>query len=934
MAHECFPTSGCHFEDPAFFGRELQEATMIGTTVSHYRIIEKLGEGGMGVVYKAEDIQLKRTVALKFLPDRVNKDSTAKERFLQEAQAAAALNHPNICTIHGVEDVDGSLFIVMEYLEGKTLQEMKHNVPLKQAIEIGIQLADGLAAAHEKGIVHRDLKPENIMICKDGRVQIMDFGLAKLKGATRLTKEGSTVGTAGYMSPEQVQGQETDHRTDIFSLGVVLYELIAGVSPFKGMHETAIAYEIVNVDPAPMTTIKQDLNPELDLIVFECLQKEPDERHQSVKDVSKELKRFKRESGRQRLSGVTTIHGAYTPAPQDGVKPITRGVLPLWLVDRIRSGSSFWLGMAILFLCAFIASVIIFSGRSSSIDSEVLRMSILPPDHHGFSHQYGGGQMAISPDGRKIAFVAFDSAGTSALWVRPLDALTGTRLPGTEEALFPFWSPDSRYIGFFTHVDTLKKISATGGPTFTITTLKDEARGASFNEAGDILLPLEMRAPLSLVSDAGGRPKPITRLDTALGERLHRWPFFLPDGKHFLYFSRTGNATSGNEREAICVASLDGKVNKRLLSAVSNAAYAQGHVIYVSGENNVLTAQPFDLDLLELKGTPVPIGESIQFNRRFGLATFSISRSGILVYARGSGSTERELMLADPRGKKKVSSGKFDVYTNAQLSRDATKIAIELWDPRPISADIWIYEINRDLPTRFTFDTKHDLNPVWSPDGSRIVFCSNRKGHFDLYEKISTGAANEKLIWESAYDKFPTDWSPDGKFILFQSSDPKSRFGVWLLRMTGERKAEPLLQNEHSVSYARFSPDMKWIAYQSDESETNQIYVTPFRGPGTKRQVSSSGGESPSWHRDGNKIFFLIGGQMMVAEVNGSKSAFETRKVSLYFDPSRVGGTDILDISRDGQSILLRPIEQTFEPLTVVVNWNAELKKKREAKSQ
>jgi len=909
---------------------------MVGTKISHYSIIEKLGEGGMGVVYKAEDIQLKRTVALKFLPDRVNKDSTAKERFLQEAQAAAALNHPNICTIHGVEDVDGSLFIVMEYLEGKTLQEMKHNVPLKQAIEIGIQLADGLAAAHEKGIVHRDLKPENIMICKDGRVQIMDFGLAKLKGATRLTKEGSTVGTAGYMSPEQVQGQETDHRTDIFSLGVVLYELIAGVSPFKGMHETAIAYEIVNVDPAPMTTIKQDLNPELDLIVFECLQKEPDERHQSVKDVSKDLKRFKRESGRQRLSGVTTIHGAYTSPPPAGGGRITRGILPLWLADRIRSGASFWLGMSILFLCTTIASVIIFGGRSGSTDKEIIRVSILPPGHYGLSHNFGGVQMAISPNGRKIAFVAVDSTGKRTLWVRALDALAGSKLPGTENVLLPFWSPDGLFIGFFAN-DTLKKIEATGGPIINLC-YSGEPRGASWNQAGTIILPKTTQSGIFRVSDAGGELQQITELDSTQGDGSHRWPSFLPDGKHFLYFKRSLPAGSVNRLFTICVASIDGKLNKQLLSARSNAAYAEGHLIYVGGNNNVLMAHPFDPDKLELTGDPFSIGESVQFNDRFNVGAFSISRTGRLLYAAGSGSTAREVMLVDPEGKKRVSFGIQETYITdfhaSRFSKDTRWFATQNFDNRSRNVDIWLYETNRGNPTRFTFDNKRDSWPIWAPDGNRLAFSSNRKGHDDLYEKVSTGATDEQLIWESADDKVPTDWSPDGRFILFQSSNPRTNSDIWLMPMTGERKAKPFVQTPYNESNARFSPDMKWIAYQSDESRTDQIYVTPFPGPGAKWQVSTNGGKSPSWHRDGKRIFYLNRLQIMVAEVNGNKSTFETRKVSLHFDPSNVGGTDILDISGDGQNILLLPLEQTFEPLTLVVNWDEELKRKREAKTQ
>jgi eukaryotic-like serine/threonine-protein kinase len=905
---------------------------MIGQTISHYTILEKLGEGGMGVVYKAQDTKLNRPVALKFLPAHLSASEQDKARFLQEAQAAASLNHPNICTIYGIDEHEGQIFIAMELVEGETLRDKKQSFSVKQTVDIGVQVAEALAAAHEKGIVHRDIKPENIMIRKDGIVQIMDFGLAKLRGASRLTKEGSMVGTVGYMSPEQVQGRDTDHRTDIFSLGVILYEMLSGQSPFKGVHETAIIYEIVNVDAAPITSLKPEVGGELDAIVLECLAKEPDERYQSAKEVAKELRRFKRESSRQRTSRITAIRGSATVSSQQAMDRTASPIEPRTLLGRVRAATTFWIVASMVLLATTIATLFLYTSRHSSAGNDVIRALIPPPEKFGFSDAMGGGHLAISPDGHKIAFVAVDSAGAASLWVRPLSAMAATRLPGTEGAAFPFWSPDNRYIGFFSQ-GKLKKIESTGGPTFTICDIITP-RGGSWSQSGTIIFPNDQYSGIFEVSEAGGVPRQITQLDSARGEQTHRWPCFLPDGKHFLYLARTTAAGSGGALDAICVGSVDGKVKKRLLAGTSNVAYGAGHLLYM--RENSLLAHPFDPDAFELKGDPFPVSETVQFNARYSVATFSISRTGVLVYEGSSSFSAPELALVDPKGNRIASLGQPEIFVSARLSRDARRIAMDLYDIRVRNSDVWMYEIGRGVNTRFTFDPAVEWYPVWSPDGSEIVFSSNRKGHHDLYEKISTGAANEELLFESGYDKTATDWSPDGKYLLFQSVDARMKADLWLLPMTGDRKAIPLLQTEYSESNGRFSPDMKWIAYQSDESGSNQIYVRPFPGAGAKRQVSASGGILPRWHRNGKEIFFVAGGKIMSAEVNGSGSTFEIGKEKLYFDPSSIGASLVRDISSDGQSILLEipRTRQSLTPLTLVVNWDAELRRQRESTGQ
>jgi serine/threonine protein kinase len=440
---------------------------VIGQVVSHYKILDKLGEGGMGVVYRAEDTKLKRFVALKFLPPHLAASEGDKARFSQEAQAASALNHPNVCTIHDIQEYDGpggsrQMFIVMEFVEGKTLREARSTVTFKQAVDLGIQIAEGLSAAHEKGIVHRDIKPDNIMVRKDGIAQVMDFGLAKLAGGvSRLTREGSTVGTAGYMSPEQVQGLEADHRSDIFSLGVLLYELLTGQMPFKGVHETALMYEIVNVDPAPMSSVKPEIDPSLDAVVLECLEKDPRDRYQSAAEVAKDLRKYKRESSRQRASRVSSVRPALQPS---GIAPPTGGrdeaaFAPAPVVKGNNRVAP-WILSGILFLVAAAAIAYHLIAPPPPAEKPVMKSLIIPPSKTIFN-MTNGGHIAVSPDGGSIAFVATDTNGIDRVCVRRIGSLTALALAGTEGAIYPFWSPDSRKIGFFSR-GKLKNVEAAG----------------------------------------------------------------------------------------------------------------------------------------------------------------------------------------------------------------------------------------------------------------------------------------------------------------------------------------------------------------------------------------------------------------------------------------------------------------------------------------
>ncbi|MBI3005651.1 MAG: serine/threonine-protein kinase [Ignavibacteriales bacterium] len=896
---------------------------MIGQTISHYKILEKLGEGGMGVVYKAQDTTLDRLVALKFLPPHVSSSSDDKVRFTQEAKSAAALSHPNICTIYGVEEHDAQYFIVMEYVEGRTLKEMKNNMPLKQAIDIGIQLSDGLAAAHEKGIVHRDIKPENIMVRKDGRVQIMDFGLAKLKGASRLTKEGSTVGTAGYMSPEQVQGLETDHRTDIFSLGVVLYELFSGQSPFKAAHETAIAYEIVNVDPEPISSIRGEIDPQIDAIVLEALQKEPSERYQSVAEIAKELRRFKRESSRTRVSRVTAAR--HVPKMSEDQPPkVFLGLRSRELLFAAAAG--FFLVIALVF------AIIHF--LDTPVEVRSFRSTILPPDKATLINTVNGSHIALSPDGRMLAFVARDSIGKTLLWVRSLSALSGQPLSGTDGAEYPFWSPDNRHVGFFAG-GKLRKIETSGGPPQTICEAL-AGRGGSWNQDGVIVFTSGTSRPLSRVSAAGGVATIITTLDTSRSERGHRWPHFLPDGKHILFLSRTAPSGS-SETDAIHVASLDSTEESKLLfHASSNVAYAGGHLLYLREQS--LMAQPFDAARLQLTGDAFPIAEQIQFVAIASSAVFSVSQNGVLVYQVGGVQAGTQFTWFDRKGKPLGSIRKPGSYFRFRLSPDNRRVAVEVVEPQSNTGfDIWLVDFARDIWTRFTFNPAIDRDPVWSPDGSRIVFDSFRKGSADLYQRISSGAVNEEVLFESMNNKYPTDWSMDGKYLVYtEVSAGETRPDLWVLPHTGDRKPKIFLQTEFSERRGVFSSDGKWIAYESDESGRFQIYVRPFPEPGAPTQVSTAGGSWPRWRRDGKEIFFITDNNaVMAAEVRMSRSAIEVGAVRQLFVVNAFRGANFnvngYDVTADGQRFLVNTIVgETAQspPITLVLNWQADVKKK------
>jgi serine/threonine protein kinase len=896
---------------------------MNGQTISHYKILEKLGEGGMGVVYKAQDTKLDRAVALKFLPPHLSSSEQDKSRFIQEAKAASALNHPNVCTIHDIQEHDGQMFIVMEFVDGQTLREKRSTISFKQAIDLGIQIADGLAAAHEKGIVHRDIKPDNIMIRKDGIAQVMDFGLAKLRASgskiTRLTKEGSTVGTAGYMSPEQIQGQDTDHRSDIFSYGVLLYELLTGQLPFRGVHETALAYEIVNVDAPPMSSIKPEIDPSLDAIALECLEKDINERTQSIKQVSVDLKRYKRESSRQRMSRVTAVRPAYSSS-QTVVQPSEDFTQPN--TSPLRSLVPWIVATACLLVAAGM-TVLYFMSKPVPEQKRITRAMILPPTRINFNVS-SGGHLAVSPDGEKVAFVGTDTMGTNQLWVRAIESLTAVPLAGTNSARHPFWSPDGKSLAFFAD-GKLKKIDAAGGPVVTLCDAAD-GRGGTWNNAGMIVFTPNSLDPLYKVSAAGGVPVAVTTLDTANKIQTHRWPHFLPDGKHFIYTTQA--ASTGAENDMIRIASLDSSVDSLLMHGNSNVEYASGFLLF--HRQAMLMAQPFDTATFRLTGDAVPIAEQLQYNDGRSRAMFSVSKNGVLIYQ--SGEEQQTKFAFFDRAGNRLSILDTKWPREGKLSHDGKKIAYRFFETQSRQNDIWLYEINGGRSTRFTFDLARDGSPFWSPRDDSVVFSSDRIGKFDLYIKSANGTGTEELLVKSDDGKFVTDWSLDGKYLTYSSSgNTKTKSDLWLLPLTSNRTPVPFLQTEFNEWGGSLSPDGKWIAYTSDESGRNEVYVRAVDGTAGKWGISINGGNIFRWSRDGKTIFFVFARKAMAASVRVVQSAIVVDSVRTLFDFESRGITGgIQSVTADGQKFLAVVTEdrQSSPPITLVVNWDEELKKK------
>ena len=821
-----------------------------GTRLGPYEILSALGAGGMGEVYKARDTRLDRMVAVKVLLADLVADPDRRTRFEREARAIAGLSHPHICTVHDVGRHEVIDYLVMEYLDGETLADRltraKGPLPLEQVLTIGIHIADALDKAHRAGIVHRDLKPANVMLTKSG-AKLLDFGLAKLRGpagpitmsgmtamgtATPATAQGTILGTIQYMAPEQVEGREADTRSDIWALGAVLYEMATGRRPFDGASAASIIGGILK-DTPPAVSTRQPLAPlALDHLVERCLEKDADDRWQDAGDVKRELK-WIGESG----TAVTPV-GARKRNP--------------W-IERAA-----WVTVT---GAALIALSFLLRSTPAPATGDVVRLSILPPDKTLFTPQsattVGVTQLALSPDGRAIVFVAAAPGAKPTLWLRSLDAVTAHSLPGTEGADSPFWSPNNRWIGYFAD-GKLKKIPASGGPSQEVAANVSDNRGASWGPDDTILFSTSATGIVRVSSSPGGMVTPVTELDASRQEGSHRFPQFLPDGRHFLFTVRSSVA----DQTGVYAGSLDGKTKKLLIPRnTTSALYApSGHVLFLDGDT--LMGQAFDAERLEPRGQAFVVEGGVGRSSS-GYGSYSVSSTGTLAYA-GTLSRPGQLTWFDQRGTPSDSVGSPADYADFRLSPDDTRLAASKADPTTGAIDIWIMDRRRGDSAQITFGGSINASAVWAPDGARVMFRTNRTGGMnEFYTKSAGGGGIEKPVLLQTVARASGvltgnmllwDWSRDGRHLLF-SPTLSSDSDLWLMPLTGDAKPVRFLPAPGDQFHGNFSPDGKLVAYSSNESAGRfEVKVQTFPKTDRQWQVSTTGGYEPRWRADGREM--------------------------------------------------------------------------------
>ena len=893
-----------------------------GAKLGPFEIQSILGTGGMGEVYRARDTRLDRTVAIKVLASHLSASPELKQRMEREARAISSLNHPHICQLYDIGSQDGTDYLVMEFLVGETLAERirKGAVPLNELFNIGMEVAQALEFAHRHGIVHRDLKPGNIMLTPAG-AKLMDFGLAKPLGTqtmpsgtapsftasptmsgpspmSPLTTAGSIVGTIQYMAPEQIEGKEADARSDIFAFGSVLYEMTTGKRAFEGKSQISVASSILEKDPEPLSAVKPLTPPAFEHVVRTCLQKNPEDRFQTAHDVRLQLKWIAEGGGS--ASAVATA--AVAPGNKRGHIGWIGGIIAAALLGAI-------------------AGIVFYPPAPSA-----------PPIHtvinapEGASLRLTGdfaGPPILSPDGAYVAFTAATGGlqSKTVLWVRPMNKLEAQMLAGTEGATFPFWSPDSRSLGFFAD-NKLKTIDLNGGAPLSVCDA-NFGRGGAWGPNGVIVFTPDTQAALVRVSAAGGTPTELTKLDPAQ-HTSHRWPFFLPDGKHFVYLAIVHDPSKASNN-TLYYASLDGRENRPLFHSQSNAVYANGFLLFARGSQ--LMAQAFDPANGTLRGDAQSVASGIVNDISTWHMDASVSNNGILVLGSG-GAADWQLVWMDRSGKQiGVAADKLSDLQSARVSPQGDRIVFTMDSGQN---DVWVLDLARGIRTRLTFGPVSNNYPVWSPDGKWIIYNSDRNGRSNFYRKPSDGSGAEELLLTNDQIALPSDWSRDGKYLIYGHGPAGyTDWDVWALPLEGERKPRLVVAHRENGSsgYGRLSPDGRWLAYASTESGKPEVYVIPFGGGQGRWQVSANGGSQPAWSQDGKELYFASQTFSVVAvpvkEVNGIPQFGAAQQLTTTASAPNI----FFDVTPDGKKVLLPLVtQQVNQSITVVTNWKTGLK--------
>ncbi|HYJ34049.1 MAG TPA: protein kinase [Candidatus Binatia bacterium] len=870
-----------------------------GTRLGAYEIGGLIGSGGMGEVYRARDTRLERTVAIKVLQGDLALSPETRQRFDREARIISSLNHPHICTLYDVGHQDGMDYLIMEYLEGESLADrlQRGALPLPEITKIGMEIADALDRAHRQGLVHRDLKPGNIVLTKGG-AKLLDFGLARMTGLEEaprslssptmsrpLTAEGTIVGTFQYMAPEQLEGAEADARSDIFSFGSVLYEMASGRRAFEGKSQASLIAAILRETPAPISSIRDVIPPAVERVILRCLEKNPDDRYQTARDVLLDLK-WAAEAG-------------------------SRAGIPAPVAARRKHRERLAWSLA----GAGLAAALLLGGFTvMNRPPEPVPLRFFAPTPKGIILN---DTPKVSPDGRYVAYNASDSTGRSCIWIRPLGSLAAEPLAGTDGARRPFWSPDSRYLGFMQEAK-LRKIVVQGGPPQTICDSQSAGDG-TWNRNGIILFDGSPTDSIRMVSAGGGTPTAATTIDHVHGEVGSAWPHFLPDGRHFLFLglSSRPDATTlkvGDIRSSKVVTLAHGNFSR--IEYV-----APGYLLFARDRS--LLAQPFDTRALRFTGDPFPVVDDVAVGGGVGSnADFSSSRS-TLVFRGGAAGRKMKLLWADRSGKVLQAFGAPGDYFGLSVAPDGRRVASSFGDD---NADVWVVDPARDVNTRLTFDPGNDFSPCWSPDGSRIVFTSDRIAPTGIYMKLASGAGAESLRFRLPNRASICGWSRDGRFMIGLTRQPTTTWDVWVFPLDGSRAPYPFISGPAADVEPAISPDGHWISYSSNESGRWEIYMQPLDGSGGKLQVSNQGGRDAHWRADGREIFYVAPTGFITAvdvTLGPTLSLGTPRPLFRYTLDQLDPNGHYFDVSADGQRFLIRrAMDAVDAPVTTVfVNW-------------